>query len=83
MKEAGNDNAKKSAVVNTIAETIAKINKAEDFSKRQDYIRQTSEMLKIDESGFINLVNKFIREKIAKQEGGKVLILHLLRLIRN
>jgi DNA primase len=71
LKEAGNDNAKKSAVVNTIAETIARINKAEDFSKRQDYIRQTAEMLKIDESGFINLVNKFIREKIAKQEGTK------------
>ena len=69
LKEAGNDNAKKSAVVNTIAETIARINKAEDFSKRQDYIRQTAELLKIDESGFINLVNKFIREKIGKQEG--------------
>jgi DNA primase len=71
LLEAGSDTAKKSAVVNTIAETIAKINKPEDFSKRQDYIRQTAEMLKIDESGLINLVNKFIREKIAKQEGAK------------
>jgi len=69
LNEAGNDTSKKSAVVNTIAETIAKINKAEDFSKRQDYIRQTAEVLKIDESGLINLVNKFIREKIAKQAG--------------
>lgn len=67
LKEAGNDTAKKSAVVNTIAETIAKINKAEDFSKRQDYIRHTSELLKIDEAGFVNLVNKFIREKINKE----------------
>jgi DNA primase len=71
LREAGNDTSKKSAVVNIIAETIAKINKAEDFSRRQDYIRQTSEILKIDESGLINLVNKFIREKIAKQEGTK------------
>ena len=71
LREAGNDTTKKSIVVNTIAETIAKINKAEDFSKRQDYIRQTAEMLKIDESGFVNLVNKFIRDKIAKQEGTK------------
>jgi DNA primase len=71
LKDAGNDSAKKSAVVNTIAETIARINKAEDFSKRQDYTRQTAEILKIDESGFINLVNKFIREKIARQEGSK------------
>jgi DNA primase len=71
LREAGSDTARKSAVVNTIAETIAKINKAEDFSKRQDYTRQAAEILKIDESGFINLVNKFIREKIAKQDGTK------------
>jgi DNA primase len=71
LREAGSDTARKSAVVNTIAETIAKINKTEDFSKREDYTRQAAEILKIDESGFINLVNKFIREKIAKQEGTK------------
>jgi DNA primase len=71
LREAGNDTSKKSAVVNTISETIAKINKAEDFSRRQDYIRQTSEILKIDEAGLINLVNKFIREKITKQESTK------------
>ncbi|MBL7698301.1 MAG: DNA primase [Chitinophagaceae bacterium] len=71
LQESGNDSAKKAAAVNTIAETIAKINKPEDFSRRQDYIRQTSEILKIDEGGFINLVNKFVREKISKQESGK------------
>lgn len=71
LKESGNDSAKKAAAVNTIAETIAKINKPEDFSRRQDYIRQASEIIKIDESGFINLVNKFIREKISKQENSK------------
>lgn len=68
LKEAGNDNAKKSAVVNTIAETIGKINKAEDFTRRQDYIRQSAEMLRIDEGGLINLVNKYIRDKISKSE---------------
>jgi DNA primase len=71
LREAGNDTPGKSGVVNIIAETIAKINKAEDFSRRQDYIRQTAEMLKIDEGGLVNLVNKFIREKIARQEGTK------------
>jgi DNA primase len=81
LKEAGNDSTKKSAAVNTIAETIGKINKAEDFSRRQDYIRQSSELLKIDESGLINLVNKHIREKIIRQEGrnadtGTPVILH-------
>ncbi len=69
LKEAGNDSGKKSAAVNTIAETIARINKAEDFTKRQDYIRQSAALLKIDEGGLISLVNKYIREKISQQEG--------------
>ena len=51
LNEAGNDTAKKSAVVNTIAETIARINKAEDFTKRQDYIRRSAGLLRIEESG--------------------------------
>ena len=68
LKEAGNDSVKKSALVNRIAETISKITKAEHFTKRQDYIQQVSEMLKIDEAGLNALVNKFIREKIQKEE---------------
>ena len=59
---------KKSEVVNNIAETISKINKAEDFTKQQDYIKQCSEILKIDESGLHALVNKFIRNRISTQE---------------
>lgn len=69
LQDAGNDTNKKSAVVNQVAETISKINKAEDFTKQQDYIKQCSEVLKIEESGLHALVNKFIREKITKQEG--------------
>lgn len=68
LKDAGNDSNKKSVIVNQIAETIAKINKAEDFTKQQDYIKQCSEILKIEESGLHVLVNKFIREKITKAE---------------
>ncbi|MDQ6756921.1 MAG: DNA primase [Bacteroidota bacterium] len=68
LKDAGDDTNKKSVVVNQIAETISKINKAEDFTKQQDYIRKSAELLKIDESGLHNLVNKFIKEKINKQE---------------
>lgn len=67
LKDAGDDTNKKSAIVNQIAETISKINKAEDFTKQQDYIRKSAELLKIDESGLHNLVNKFIREKINKE----------------
>jgi DNA primase len=68
LKDAGTDSNKKSIIVNQIAETIAKINKAEDFTKQQDYIKQCSEILKIEESGLHALVNKFIREKITKAE---------------
>jgi DNA primase len=68
LKDAGNDTNRKSAVVNQVAETISRINKAEDFTKQQDYIKQCSELLKIDESGMHVLVNKFIREKVVKEE---------------
>src|SRR6185369_14870610 len=68
LKDAGNDSNKKSIVVNQVAETISKINKAEDFTKQQDYIKQCSEILKIDESGLHTLVNKFIRDRISTLE---------------
>jgi len=68
LKDAGNDSVKKSEVVNRMAETISKINKVEDFTKQQDYIKQCSEILKIEESGLHALVNKFIRDKITVQE---------------
>lgn len=68
MKDAGDDTNKKAALVNQIAETIAKLNKAEDFTKQQDYIRRCSDLLRIDETGLNTLVNKFIRDKVAKQE---------------
>lgn len=68
LKDAAGDSQKKAAVVNQIAETLAKISKAEDFTRQQDYIRQCAELLKIEETGLNNLVNKFIREKVSKQE---------------
>ncbi len=68
LAEAGNDSVKKSAIVNRIAETVSKITKAEHFTRRQDYVKQVSEMLKIEEAGFNDLVNKFIREKVQKEE---------------
>lgn len=68
LKDAGNETAKRSAVVNHIAETLSKFNKAEDFTKQQDYIRQCASILKIDEGGLTTLVNKYKREKITKEE---------------
>ncbi|MBS1928978.1 MAG: DNA primase [Chitinophagaceae bacterium] len=66
LKDAGQDSQKKSAIVNQIADTISRLDKPEDFTRRQDYIRQVSQILKIDEAGMLNLVNKFIRERIQK-----------------
>lgn len=68
MKEAGTDVTKKSEVTNQIAETISKLSRAEDFTKQQDYIKQCSFLLKIDETGFTNLVNKYKRDKIVKED---------------
>ena len=68
LKDVGNDSVKKAEVVSRMAETIARINKAEDFTKQQDYIKQCAQILKIDEAGLHSLVNKFIRDRIATQE---------------
>lgn len=68
LTDAGDDSHKKAAVVNRIAETISKLNKTEDFTRQQDYIRQCAAMLNVDENGLNTLVNKFIRERITKLE---------------
>lgn len=69
LKDTGGDANKKAAVVNQVAETISKINKLEDFTRQQDYIKKCAEILRIEESGLVALVNKFIREKITRDEG--------------
>jgi DNA primase len=68
LKDAGGDTTRKAEVVNRMAETIARINKAEDFTRQQDYIRQCAEILRIEEAGLHTLVNKFIRERVTRQE---------------
>ncbi len=68
LHDAGADSVKKSEVVNRMAETISRINKAEDFTRQQDYIKQCAELLKIDEGGLHALVNKFIRERVSTME---------------
>ncbi len=68
LKDVGTDQNKKADVVNQIAETISKIDKTEDFTKQQDYIRQCAQTLKIDETGFTALVNKFIRNRLSSDK---------------
>ena len=68
LKEANDDSVKKSELINDIAETLSKINKVEEFTKQQDYVRRCSQLLQIDEAGLIALVNKKIREKVSKQD---------------
>ena len=68
LKDVGTDLNKKNILVNQIAETLSKINKAEDFTKLQEYVRKCSSLLRIDETGLTQLVNKFKRDKIVKEE---------------
>jgi DNA primase len=64
LKEAGKDPVKRSKLVNEIAESISRINKAEDFALQHYYIREASNKLDVDETGLVNLVNKYIRERV-------------------
>ncbi len=68
MKEAASDSQKKAALVNQIADTISRLNKAEDFTRQQDYIHRCSEIMKVDEQGLTALVNKFIRDRVTREE---------------
>ena len=68
LQEAGQDVSRKSAVVNQMAETLSKLNKLEDFTRQQDYVRQCAALLKIDEAGLTSLVNKFKRERLGKDD---------------
>lgn len=68
LKDAGNDSRKRNEVVNHLAESISKINKADNFTQQQDYIRQTAEKLQIEEAGLVALVNKFITQRLQRQE---------------
>lgn len=64
MRDAGDDPVKRNKIVNEIAETISRINKAEDFSLQQHYIREASRLLTVDEAGMVNLVNKYLRDRL-------------------
>jgi len=68
LKEVGGDLNKKNSLVNQIAETLSKINKPEDFTKLQEYVKKCASLLRIDETGLTQLVNKFKRDKMVKEE---------------
>jgi DNA primase len=67
MREASNDPIAKSKLINEIAESISRINKAEDFALQDYYVRETASKLQIEEAGLVNLINKFIRERVEQE----------------
>jgi DNA primase len=67
LGEVGTDPVAKSKLVNEIAESISKINKAEDFALQDYYIRETARKLDVEEAGLVNLVNKYIRERVEQE----------------
>ena len=68
LKDAGNDSNSKAAVVNQIAESISRLNRTEDFTRQQDYIKRCAQILKVDEQGLTALVKKLAQEKLGKDE---------------
>ncbi len=71
LKEVGDDPVQKSKLVNEIAESIGRINKTEDFALQDHYIKLASEKLEVDPSGMVNLVNKYIRERLEQERRQK------------
>jgi DNA primase len=67
LQDVGKDPVAKSQLVNEIAESISKINKAEDFSLQEYYIREASRLLQVEEAGMVNLVNKYIRTRLDQE----------------
>lgn len=67
MREVGEDPVLKSKLVNEMAESISRINKTEDFALQDHYIKVATNKLKVDEPGFINLVNKYIRDRVEQE----------------
>lgn len=68
MADAGSDPVKKSKLVNEIAESISRINKAEDFALQSHYIRLAAQRLGVEEAGLVNLINKYIRDRVENEQ---------------
>jgi len=68
LNEAGTDSNKKAAVVKKIAGSISKLNKPDEFTLQQDYVKKVAARLQIEEAGLMNLVNSIIREEVKKQQ---------------
>jgi len=68
LRDAGDDPVKRSKLVNEIAESISRINKAEDFALQGHYIKLASDKLAVDQAGFVALVNKYIRDRLDGEE---------------
>ncbi|MBX5439030.1 MAG: DNA primase [Thermoflavifilum sp.] len=64
---AAEDVSQKSALINQIAHTLARLHDTTDFLRRQDYIRRCSQLLHVDEQGLTSLVNTLIREQLQRK----------------
>jgi DNA primase len=68
LQDAGSDPVKRSKLTNEIAESISRINKAEDFALQSHYTREAARKLNVDEAGLVNLINKYIRDRIENEQ---------------
>jgi len=65
-EEAGDDPIKKTALVRQILDSIARVS---DTILRSFYIRESAQMLNVEETNLINELNKILRKKRAKEIG--------------
>lgn len=68
LESAGEDQTKKTNAVKKIAESISKLMRPEDFVIRQEYIKQVSSRLEIEEQGLLSLINSITRENLEKTQ---------------
>src|SRR5690606_6614027 len=67
LAEGLGDPMAKTKLVNEVAQTIAKVNKLEDFVLQEHFILKASQLLEVDQGGLVSLVNKYIREELEQK----------------
>jgi DNA primase len=69
LKDTERDPIKKAGLIHDIVDTIAKV---PDAIMRSAYLRQTSDLMEMEETVLISELNKLLRQKAAKQAGNPI-----------
>ncbi len=64
LKEAGSDPVLRSKLANEIAQSISRLIRPEDFTRRNYYIKAAADGLGLSDEGITTLMNKYIHERV-------------------